>query len=171
MEVADRIAELLRQAEAPLVPLAQLSGRLESDRDHPPGDAGLRSLLASRPDRFVVLERPVLFAGAEHWPEEERRAYAQALRAAGFETQALVGEAAAAARDEGAEPPGQESPLGRVATSLAQIADCAPPDGLLRERLWECLPLADATMRALAQAWRARRALEAPATASPQPSG
>lgn len=169
MEVADRIAELLRSARAPLVPLGELRRQLEAASEDQPGPGDLRTILASFPGRFVVLERPAIFAGAEHWPQEERTAYAEALRAAGFETQALIGEAACDPAD--AEPRPLESPLSRVASSLAQLAEAAP-EGLLQERLWDSLPLAEATMRALAEAWRARRGLDAGATATTaEPSG
>ncbi len=153
MEVADRIAEVLR-SEGRLVALGQLSRRLDLVAEEHPGPR-LRSFLASRPDRFVVLERPALFAGAEHWPAEERAAYAEALRDAGFETQALVAEVIPAGAD--AQSASADSPLSTVASSLAQVAEAAP-EGLLREKLWDSLPLAEATMRALAQAWEARQA-------------
>ncbi len=151
MEITERIAGLLREAGARLIPLDQLSQGLTGTADLP-GDGALRSILAGCPDRFVVLERPALFAGAEHWPEEQRRAYAEALRRAGYETRALVAHAAEAEESAVAEQDGWTSPVSRMAFSLAHIAEAAAPEGLLRESLWQSLPLAEATMRALAQA-------------------
>jgi hypothetical protein len=167
MEVADRIAEVLR-SEGRLVALGQLTQRLDAAEEEQAGSR-LRTILASRPDRFVVLERPALFAGAEHWPANERAAYAEALRHAGFETQALVAEVVRAEANE--EPAAADSPLSRVASSLAQVAEAAP-EGLLRDKLWDSLPLAEATMRALAQAWQARQATaRRGAEVTAQPSG
>ncbi len=151
MDITDRIAGLLREAGARLIPLDQLRQGLTGAADLP-GDGALRSILAGCPGRFVLLERPALFAGAEHWPEEQRRAYAEALRRAGYETRALVAEALEAEEGATGEQGRPTSPVSRMALSLAHIAEAAAPEGLLRESLWQSLPLAEATMRALAQA-------------------
>lgn len=170
MEISDRIANLLRDAQAPLVPIGQLCRQAGLTEDEATGD-GLRDLLAHSPERFVVLERPRLFAGAEHWAREERAAYADALRAAGFETRPLIGAVASTQASEG-DPSRDASPVDRVVASLAEIAGAAPHEGPLRTSLWDSLPLAEATMRVLAEAWKARsRSEEGPEAVDARAAG
>lgn len=53
------------------------------------------------------------------------------------------------------------APAARVAAALAQLAASLPPEHLLRGQLADALPLAEATMRVLTEAWRARQQAEA----------
>ena len=52
------------------------------------------------------------------------------------------------------------TPAAHVASALAELAVCAARDEGLRDRLSDALPLAETTMRVLAEAFRARREAE-----------
>jgi hypothetical protein len=160
MDVESRATALLRGSAPPLLPLRLLHRSLVDQTGAGTGDvAALRSRLHARPDLFVVLERPLPLAGAEQWPEAERSAYEHALREAGFESDELVGMAAPNAPGGEPTPAGgvaDPAPAELVARALAQLASAAPPGEALRARLADSLPLAQATMRVLEQAWRAR---------------
>lgn len=187
MDVETRAAALILRGDAPLVPLSELHRTLAAEANMDTGDlATLRERLHARPDLFLLLERPAPLLGAEHWPEGDRAAYRAALREAGFEAETLVGtapaghakgwvdrrggcanggsrcekEAAAAATASAVAPAPPATPATRVAAALAQLAATVPEEHLLRGRLAEALPLAEATMRVLAEAWRAREQAE-----------
>ncbi len=154
IEVEARAAALLRRAPMPLVPLEDLYGALARELGAAAGDVlTLRERLVSRPDLFLVLERAAPIAGAEEWPPAEREAYAAALRAAGWGGGPLVGAAPSAGAREA--PPA--TPEAHVAQALAQLAVSAARDEGLRERVNDALPLAEATMRVLAEAFRKKR--------------
>jgi len=137
----------------PLVPLEELSRALAPEL----GAAAveplvLRERLVARPDLFLVLERASPLPGAEDWPAAEREAYGAALRAAGWGGGPLVGAAPSAGGREVAPA----TPAAHVASALAELAVCAARDEGLRDRLSDALPLAETTMRVLAEACRAR---------------
>ncbi len=154
LEVEARAAALLRHAPTPLVPLEELYSALARDLGAAAGDVPtLRERLIARPDLFLVVEGASPLPGAHDWSAADRQAYGAALRTAGWGGGPLVG---AAPFSGGREAP-PDTPEAYVAAVLAQLAVTAARDEGLRERLSDALPLAEATMRALTEALRARR--------------
>ncbi len=154
LEVESRAAALLRHAPMPLVPLEELYGALARDLGAAAGDVPtLRERLLARPDLFLVVEGVSPLPGAQDWPAADRQAYGTALRTAGWGGGPLVG----AAPFSGGREAAPDTPEAYVAAVLAQLAVTAARDEGLRERLSDALPLAEATMRALTEALRARR--------------
>jgi hypothetical protein len=154
LELESRAAALLRERAVPLVPLRALHRALMTQPDEEAVDAeSLQRRLRARPDLFLVLERGSTLPGAENWPARDRIVYEEALRAAGCESGPLIGALPSA---DGAGQGGAGAVASaRVAAALAELA-ASPGDGSLRARLPEALPLAEATMRALAEAFRAK---------------
>lgn len=149
-ELERRVLALLRERTSPLVPLRELQHTLAAELGDDVADAAtLHQRLAGRPDLFFVLERTAPLFGAEDWPPGDRAAYEAALRQAGWEPGPVVGAAGRARGDDG-------SPASRVAASLAQLAEPSPAAAPLRGRVIEALPLAEASMKALEEAFRAK---------------
>jgi hypothetical protein len=157
MEVEDRVAALLREQAVPLVAVEAVRGALAREPGGAPCEAAaLARRLASRPDRFVVLERASPLVGAEDWPTAARAAYEAALREAGWEGGPVVASLPDLL-DRNA------SPACRVGAALAELAAVEGDGGGLRARVQRAMPLAEATMRVLAEAAAKRREYEASA--------
>lgn len=154
MELENRVAALLRERGVPLIPLRTLHRALAMAPGAGVGDIGsLQRRLSARRDLFFVLERGSPLLGAEDWPARDRAAYEDALRAAGWEGGPLIGAIPDWDTARGGDP--GATTAARVSGVLAELAS-APADEALRARLAEALPLAEATMRALAEAFRAK---------------
>lgn len=154
MELESRVTTLLRERAVPLIPLRTLHRALTREPGVLVGDIGsLQRRISARPDLFLVLERGSPLLGAEDWPARDRAAYEDALRAAGWEGGPLIG-AMPDSEAAGGGGPGATT-AARVSAVLAELT-ATPADEALRARLAEALPLAEATMRALAEAFRAK---------------